>query len=78
MTRHPPWSGFERLDVLWPLFVGGGLVFLSEKVLGVSVHNTFWIVPFLLPGVLWALYLLVRYVSICLRHFRGQTDNKSS
>ena len=71
MERDPPWSGYGKLECLWPIFLGGGLMFAIEYATGFTVHNTFWVVPFLLPGVIWYLYLTKRYVLILARRLRS-------
>jgi hypothetical protein len=46
-------------------------MFAFEYATGFTVHNTFWVVPFLLPGVIWYLYLTKRYVLILARRLRS-------
>ena len=71
MERDPPWSGYGKLECLWPIFLGGGIMFAFEYATGVTVHNTFWVVLFLLPGVIWYLYLTKRFVLVLARRLRA-------
>ena len=71
MERDPPWSGYGKLECLWPIFLGGGIMFAFEYATGVTVHNTFWVAPFLLPGVIWYLYLTKRFVLILAGRLRA-------
>jgi hypothetical protein len=71
MERDPPWSGYSKFECLWPIFLGGGLVFAFEILTGITIHNSFWIMPFLLPGVGWYLYLTKRYLFTFARHLRS-------
>ena len=71
MERDPPWSGYDKLECLWPIFLGGGIMFAFEYATGVTVHNTFWVVLFLLPGVIWYLYLTKRFVLVLARRLRA-------
>ena len=70
MQRDPPWSGFEKLDLLWPMFLGGGLMILAEWLLNISLHDTSWLWVFIGPGAIWAAYLMFRYLRIFIRHDR--------
>src|SRR3546814_8247604 len=72
MERDPPWSGYDKLECLWPIFLGGGIMFAFEYATGVTVHNTFWVVLFLLPGVIWYLYLTKRFVLVLARRLRSE------
>jgi len=71
MQRDPPWSGLDKLDALWPLFVGIGIGIAIEYLADVTIHNTLWVVPLVAPGVLWGIYLIARYFSIYVRHLRA-------
>ncbi len=46
-------------------------MFAFEYATGLTVHNTFWAVPFLLPGVVWYLYLTKRFVLTLARQLRS-------
>ena len=70
MRRDPPWSGLEKLDALWPLFLGGGLLFAAEWLSGSKIHDTLWVAAFVGPGVIWATYLLARFVAVYAKHRR--------
>ena len=74
MQEDPPWSGYHKLDALWPLFIGGILLFAVERVLDVTLHNTWWLVLFILPGVIWFIFFSWQYIQVFARRERSQGD----
>ena len=70
MEEEPPWSGYHKFDALWPLFLGGFMLFAIERLLNVTLHNTWWLILFVLPGILWLVYLSWQYFQVLARRQR--------
>jgi hypothetical protein len=58
--KAPLFIGVDKLQALWPFFVGCAVFALFDLGIGLS-GSVRWLllVVFLLPGALWALYITV-------------------
>ena len=54
-----PWGGSDKLDALWPLFVGGAIFAFFDLALGlVDPFRLILLAIFATPGVAWCGYVL--------------------